>query len=126
MGCTNPEDEHFEALQKMKTELQQFVTAGGTPFNLIELPLPDPCYDSEGNRLPATYANFTIINNAVLVPVYGVQQDKNAVEILQKCFPQSQIIPLNCRVLIEQHGSLHCITMHYPEPVKLNTEILEK
>lgn len=126
VGCTNPEDEHFEALQKMKTELQQFVTAGGTPYNLIELPLPDPCYDSEGNRLPATYANFTIINNAVLVPVYGVQQDHKAVGILQKCFPQSQIIPLNCRVLIEQHGSLHCITMHYPEPVKLHTEILEK
>lgn len=124
IGCSNPDDEHFVALQKMKTELEQFKTLEGLPYNLIELPMPDACFDDEGNRLPATYANFTIVNNAVLVPVYGVSQDKNALDILHKCFPQKKIIGLNCRVLIEQHGSLHCVTMQYPEAVKLNKEIL--
>ncbi len=126
VGCNNPNDEHFDSLQKMKAELQKFSTANGQPYNLIELPLPNACYDNDGNRLPATYANFTIINGAVLVPVYGAPEDKIAVEILKKCFPKREIIPVNCRVLIEQHGSLHCITMQYPETVKLNKEMLKK
>ncbi|WP_340114763.1 agmatine deiminase family protein [Maribellus mangrovi] len=121
VGCNDTEDEHFESLQKMEVELQQFTQADGTPYKLVELPLPDACYDSEGNRLPATYANFTIINMVVLVPVYGVSQDEEAVEILKTCFPEREIIPVNCRVLIEQHGSLHCVTMQYPEAVKLNS-----
>jgi len=93
---------------------------------LVELPFPDACFDNEGNRLPATYANFTIINDAVLVPVYGLPQDKPALEILQGCFPGKEIIGINCRVLIEQHGSLHCVTMQFPHQVKLNKEILTK
>ncbi len=124
VGCNNSEDEHFEALQKMKSELMEFKNYAGNPYKLVELPMADACFDEEGTRLPATYANFTIINNAVLVPVYGVSQDKNALEILQQCFPQKEIIAVNCRVLIEQHGSLHCVTMQYPEDVKLNRQIL--
>lgn len=124
VGCSNPEDEHFEALRLLKSELQQFVNFEGHPYNLVELPFPDACFDSEGTRLPATYANFTIVNNAVLVPVYGVQQDDEAIRILKTCFQGKEIIALNCRVLIEQHGSLHCITMQYPEPVNLNKKIL--
>ena len=118
--CDNPKDEHFEALQKMKAELEKFTTKDGIPYKLVALPFPDPCFDDEENRLPATYANFTIINGAVLVPVYGVKQDTKAIKILQGIFPEREIIPINCRVLIEQHGSLHCVTMQYPEQVKLN------
>ncbi len=125
VACKNEKDEHFEALQKMKKELQQLKKANGEPYKLFELPLPDPCFDTEGHRLPATYANFTIINGAVLVPVYGVAQDEEAIDIIQKCFPDKKIIAINCRVLIEQHGSLHCVTMQYPEGVKLNKEILK-
>jgi len=124
VGCENPEDEHFEALQQMKRELQQFRDFEGNPYKLVEVPLPDACFDADENRLPATYANFTIINGAVLVPVYGVSQDRKALEILQSCFPDRKVIGVNCRVLIEQHGSLHCVTMQYPEQVKLNKEIL--
>lgn len=120
VGCNDQEDEHYESLQKMKAELQQFTQADGTPYKLVELPLPDACFDSDENRLPATYANFTIINKVVLVPVYGLPEDTEAVEILKTCFPEREIIPVNCRVLIEQHGSLHCVTMQYPEGVKLN------
>jgi len=124
VGCKDSEDEHFEALQQMKRELDQFKDFKGNPYKLVELPFPDACFDEEGIRLPATYANFTIINGAVLVPVYGVSQDENALKILQECFPEKEIIGINCRVLIEQHGSLHCITMQYTESVKLNKEIL--
>jgi agmatine/peptidylarginine deiminase len=108
----------------MKTELQNFTDFEGNPYKLVELPFPDACFDNEGTRLPATYANFTIINQAVLVPVYGLPQDDEAIGILKKCFPEKEIIALNCRVLVEQHGSLHCVTMQYPESVKLNKEIL--
>ena len=126
VGCDNQDDEHFEALQKMKAELSNFKNFNGLPYKLVELPFPDACFDNEGNRLPATYANFTIINDAVLVPVYGLPQDKPALEILQGCFPGKEIIGINCRVLIEQHGSLHCVTMQFPHQVKLNKEILTK
>lgn len=124
VGCKNPDDEHFEALQQLKNELQQFIDFEGNPYKLVELPFADACFDEEGNRLPATYANFTIINKAVLVPVYGLPQDAEAVNILTECFPEKEIIAVNCRVLIEQHGSLHCVTMQYPEQVVLNKEIL--
>ncbi len=125
VGCNNPNDEHFEALQQMKKELLQFMDFSGNPYHLVELPFPDACFDDEGNRLPATYANFTIINGAVLIPVYGVQQDEAALKILQQCFPEKEIIGINCRVLIEQHGSLHCVTMQYPESVGLNKKLLQ-
>ena len=122
VGCNNPDDEHFEALKEMKIELQQMVNTDGQFYRLVEIPLPDPCFDAEGNRLPATYVNFTFINGAVMVPIYGVKQDVQALEILRHCFTEREIIPVNCRTLIEQHGSLHCITMQYPEGVELNTK----
>jgi len=123
-GCNNSEDQHYDELQRMKEQLLQFKNINGNPYQLIELPLPDPCFNAEGNRLPATYANFAIINGAVLVPVYAVQQDKDAINIFKTCFPKREIIDINCRILIEQNGSLHCSTMHYPKPVILNKEIL--
>ena len=120
VGCNDSNDEHYAELQRMKSELLQLFKKDGTHYKLVELPMPDACYDAEGSRLPATYANFTIINDAVLVPVYGVSQDEEALKILENCFPNRKIIGLNCRVLIEQHGSLHCVTMQYPSQVKLN------
>jgi agmatine/peptidylarginine deiminase len=123
--CEDPRDEHFEALGQMRAELEKLTDAEGNPYRLIGLPLPDPCFDAEGNRLPATYANFTIVNDAVLVPVYGVPQDNEAIKIIEECFPERKIIAVNCRVLIEQHGSLHCVTIQYPEPVQLNKKNLE-
>ena len=112
--CDNPEDEHYEELVQMEKELQSFVTPGGKPYNLVALPWPDPCFDTDGNRLPATYANFLIINDAVLVPVYGVKQDEAALGLFKALFPGRTIHGVNCRSLIEQHGSLHCVTMQFP------------
>jgi len=115
--CTNPADPHYDDLQKMEAELQAFRTLKGQPYRLVPLPLPSPIFAEDGHRLPATYANFLIINEAVLVPTYGVLEDAKALSILQTYFPDRQIIGINCRPLIEQHGSLHCITMQYPAGV---------
>ncbi len=118
--CTDPSDEHYAELQLMEQQLSTFRTAEGKPFRLIPLPMAMPEHDAQGNRLPATYANFLIVNGAVLVPTYGhKERDELAVERLQTAFPEHEIVPINCRILIEQHGSLHCCTMQFPAGVSL-------
>lgn len=112
--CPDETDEHHSALALMEQELQTFRTREGHPYRLVALPWPTPCYAADGHRLPATYANFLIINGAVLVPTYGVPEDEDALAVLATCFPDRDIIGINCRMLIEQHGSLHCISMQYP------------
>jgi agmatine deiminase len=113
--CLDTEDEHYEALQAMEKELQAFTTREGKPYQLIPLPMATACFAEDGHRLPATYANFLIINQAVLVPTYQLPEDELALVQIQKAFPNHAVIGINCRALIEQHGSLHCITMQYPE-----------
>ena len=116
--CTDKKDEHFEGLQRMEAELQTFTSLEGKPYRLLALPMPQPVYDTEGNRLPATYANFLIMNDAVLYPTYQQPlNDKKAKEILTKAFPGRDIVGIDCCALIQQHGSLHCATMQYPEGV---------
>ena len=116
--CEDAADVHYEALHKMEAELQLFKTLDGRPYRLIPLPMADMAVDEDGHRLPATYANFLIINGAVLLPFYGnAGKDEQAKEALQTAFPQHEIIGINCEPLIRQHGSLHCITMQYPEGV---------
>ncbi len=115
--CTNPDDPHYDSLQKMEAELQAFLTLEGQPYRLMPLPLPSPVFAEDGHRLPATYANFLIINEAVLVPIYDVPEDAEALSLLADCFSNREIITINCRALIEQHGSLHCISMQYPAGV---------
>lgn len=117
VACTDPADEHFEALAAMEKELLAFRTVSGDPYRLVALPWPDACYDEDGTRLPATYANFLIINGAVLVPTYGVSQDEQALDILSNVFSDREVIGIDCRALILQHGSLHCVTMQYPKGV---------
>jgi len=113
--CNDPADEHYHALMLMEAELQNFRTANGTPYHLVPLPWPQTCLDPEdGHRLPATYANFLFINGAVLVPTYGVPQDNEALELFRKLCPDREVVGIDCRLLIRQHGSLHCITMQYP------------
>ena len=113
--CTDNEDEHYEELRRMEQQLQGFRTLDGEPYRLIPLPMAAPVYDSDGQRLPATYANFLIINGAVLIPTYrDPERDEAARKQLQKAFPKHEIVPIDCRVLIEQHGSLHCCTMQFP------------
>ena len=112
--CENTRDEHFSNLQAMENELNQLRTVDNSAYQLFPLPLPDPVYNASGQRLPATYANFLIINNAVLLPVYQQNKDSLAIEVLKECFPDREIIPINCLPLVHQFGSLHCVTMQFP------------
>ena len=115
MGCDNPEDEQYEDLRKMEAQLQSFRTLEGKPYRLMKLPMPHPIYDGE-DRLPATYANFLIINDAVLCPTYNQPDiDSEALRIIAKAFPDREIIGIDCCPVICQHGSLHCCTMQFPK-----------
>jgi agmatine/peptidylarginine deiminase len=109
--CTDPEDADFAALQAMEQELGTLRDACGQPYRLVPLPTPTPVHDREGQRLPAGYANFLIINGAVLVPTYEVPEDQDALQTLGILFPDRAILTVDCRPLIRQGGSLHCITM---------------
>lgn len=110
--CEDETDEHYIELKKMEEELMQFRTVSGNFYRLIPLPMADTVYDDE-IRLPATYANFLIINDAVLVPTYQSPKDEIALKQLGQAFPDRKIIGINCLPLIKQHGSLHCVTMQY-------------
>lgn len=106
------EDEHPDLLL-MEQELQQLRTIDGHPYRLLRLPMPRPIYD-DGERLPATYANYLVINGAVLVPTYNQPDlDQEAISTIGKAFPDREIIGIDCRAVIRQHGSLHCCTMQY-------------
>lgn len=112
--CVDESDEHFAELQAMKEELKAFRTIDNQPYRLIPLPMADKIIQND-ERLPATYANFLIINGAVLVPFYQTKQDEVARKALQAAFPNREIIGIDCRALLKQYGSLHCVTMQYPE-----------
>jgi len=109
--CDDTEDEHYEALQNMEVQLQSFRTKEGKEYTLIALPMCEATYNNEGERLPATYANFLITNDALVYPTYNDKNDKKAGEIFKMLFPDREVIPVNCLKLIEQGGSLHCSTM---------------
>ena len=112
--CNDEQDEHYNELRLMEEEIKSLRTKEGKAYNLVSLPLPDAIYNNN-ERLPATYANFLIINGAVLCPTYNQSaKDRTAMECLQSIFPDREIIGIDSRVLIHQHGSLHCCTMQYP------------
>ena len=114
VGCDNPQDEQYADLKRMEEQLQTFRTLDGKPYTLKKLPMPHPIYDGE-DRLPATYANFLVINGAVLCPTYGQPDlDNEALRIIGETFPDREIIGIDCSPVIWQHGSLHCCTMQFP------------
>jgi agmatine deiminase len=115
VACDNPDDEHFETLNAMREELKRFRTRDNRPYRLLPLPWPNAKYDEDGERLPATYANFLIINGAVLVPTYRDASDEAAIDKIRQAFPGREIIGIDCLPLIYQHGSLHCVTMQMPK-----------
>ena len=118
VACPDENDEHYAALSAMAEGLSEFRQANGEPYRLTPLPWPDAIYDKNGQRLPATYAKFLIINGAVLLPVYDVPQDAAAIVTLQNLFPDREIIAIPCRPLLWQGGSLHCVTMQLPATQK--------
>ncbi len=117
VACDDRADEHYAALACMRVELERLRTREGRPYRLLPLPWPKPCFDDEGQRLPATYANFLVINGAVLVPTYADVGDAAALATIGQAFPGREIVGVDCRPLILQHGSLHCVTMQLPKGV---------
>ena len=123
MGCDDPDDEQYDELRLMEEQLKTFRTIDGRPYRLKKLPMPRPIYDNgqwsmvngQCDRLPATYANFLIINGAVLCPTYAQPDlDAEALRIIGEAFTDREIVGIDCRSIIKQHGSLHCCTMQFP------------
>lgn len=117
VACDDKKDEHYPALAKMEKQLKTFQNKQGKSYRLLPLPFPSPKIDTEGKRMPATYANFLVINQAVLVPTYEDKKDSEALAQIQKAFPDRKVIGINCLPIIAQHGSLHCLTMQIPKGV---------
>ena len=113
-ACDDEADSHYADLKAMANEIAALRTKDGQPYRLFPLPWAKPVMD-EGRRLAASYANFLIINGAVLMPAYGDAADDDAAAVLAEAFPDREIVQVFCRPLIWQNGSLHCITMQLPE-----------
>ena len=135
--CDDSSDEQYEDFLALEEELKTLLTLDGKSYRLIALPQPDAIYDdgdqlysceeitskklagedaSDYDRLPATYANFLIINGAVIVPTYNQpEKDKAACDAIAMAFPDREIIPIDSRTIVRQHGSIHCCTMQVPE-----------
>jgi agmatine/peptidylarginine deiminase len=112
-SCDDPDDSHYAELQAMGDEIAALRTTDGRPYRLFPLPWAQPIVD-EGRRLAASYANFLVVNGAVLMPAYGDPADARAQTVLAEAFPDREVVPVPCRPLIWQNGSLHCITMQLP------------
>jgi agmatine deiminase len=118
--CADRDDPHYEPLLKMRRELGIFRAFDGKPYKLIPLPLPKLFYD--GKRLPATYANFLIINGAVIAPTYGVSEDAEALFALKTAFSNREIVPIDASVAARQYGSVHCLAMQLPKSLFTGTD----
>ncbi len=110
VGCDDEDDEHYLELKKMEQELLDLRDLSGNAYELIKLPFVRPIWD-DGERLPATYANFLFVNGGLLVPTYGDINDEYALKILQDALPHLKVVGIPCLTLIRQHGSLHCVSM---------------
>jgi agmatine/peptidylarginine deiminase len=112
-ACDDPADPHHEELARMAAELAALRTTEGEPYRLSPLPWAQPILD-QGRRLAASYANYLVVNGAVLVPAYGDAADDDAARIIGAAYPGREVVQVPCRPLIWQNGSLHCITMQLP------------
>ena len=109
----NPRDDNYRCLQENHERLQSARDQDGRKLEIISLPCPAPLF-YDGARLPASYANFYIANEVVLVPVFDDANDQKALGILQECFPKRKIIALRCNDVIAGLGAIHCVTQQEP------------
>jgi agmatine deiminase len=112
--CEDRNDPNYDVTEANTDRLRGFRDANGRPFDVVELPLPREPIWFEGERLPLTYANFYIVNGAVLVPVYGDAHDERALEILRPLFPGRAVQGVMARHLITGGGAFHCVTQQQP------------
>lgn len=119
-GCEDPDNANDTRLQGLATEIHALRRADGRPYRLVELPTPRPIRDSSGRQLPASYANFLITNEQVLVPTYAQPSDSLALACLQANFPGRELVSIDCLPLIRQYGSLHCVTQQIPAGIPIH------
>ena len=113
-ACDDPADPHHDELLRMRAEIEALRTMDGKPYHLHRLPWPRPVID-EGRRLASSYANYLIVNGAVLMPAYGDPADARAAAVIAQAHPGREVVPIDARELIWQNGSVHCLTMQLPE-----------
>lgn len=111
---TNKNDENYDLLQTNLKQLQQMRLETGKQLNIVELPMPDAVI-YEDTRLPASYANFYIANKSVIVPTYRCNNDDVALEILQQCFPDREVVGIDSTDIIWGLGSFHCLSQQEPD-----------
>ena len=115
IGNVSPDDEQYDDFCALEQQLRSLLTDSGKPYRLLSLPMPDAIFDDDGSRLPATYANFLVTNEKVLVPVYGQKvNDEAAISTIASAFPGRKMVAIDSRPIIRQHGSIHCCTMQLP------------
>lgn len=108
-------DENYEILKENYELLKNMKDENGNKLNAIKLPMPGFVGDDEGRRLPASYANFYIGNSAVVVPVFGHENDKKSINILKKLFPAREVVSIDCKAMVHGLGALHCVSQQEPE-----------
>src|SRR4051812_31914480 len=114
----NPRDPNHKILEENLERLRSFRTLAGKKFDVVKLPMPKP-FAFQGQRVPASYANFLIVNRAVLVPTFRQKKrDAEACEIIGGCFPGREVVPIDCYELIWGLGTLHCISQQQPTSAK--------
>jgi agmatine/peptidylarginine deiminase len=111
--CDDPADPHYDELARMHEEIARLRTVDGQPYRLFPLPWARAIVD-EGRRLASSYANYLVVNDAVLMPAYGGATDAESAKVIAAAHPGRQIVPVDARALIWQNGSVHCLTMQVP------------
>lgn len=110
----NPEDENHVPLKAAYDSLCRARDQDGAPLRIVKLPMPEPVFDAHRDRLPASHANFLILNTRVLVPVFGGASDAKALAILKELFPTREVIGINCRDVVLGFGTIHCLSQQVP------------
>jgi agmatine deiminase len=106
-------DENYPLLQENLERLREVTLPGGAHLNITTLPMPLPII-VKGQRMPASYANFYIANEVVLLPVYEDPKDAQAIQVMQRLFPSREVVPIDCRDVIWGLGAIHCLTQQVP------------
>lgn len=113
--CNDPAHSQYDMLSAMAEQLATFRDPAGNPYRLVPLPMPAMICNEQGDPLPATYANFLITNEEILVPTYQDTCDTQALATIESVSGERRVVGINCRTAIEQFGSLHCLTMQLPK-----------
>jgi agmatine deiminase len=108
----DPADPNFAPLRDNLRRLRAMADQDGRPLEVVPLPMPHPLLGRDGHRLPASYANFVIVNGAVAVPVFGTRRDGGAIRVLERCFPKRRVVGIRCEALVEGFGALHCLSQN--------------